>query len=94
MRRDSRELTHAFRSMVAGVVEQRMKAVRAVAAQKTIAMVERFRLVFVPLRPIIVRSREDLSGVCDALVALLDETNALVTPHLPQVVDEDDDDYF
>ena len=83
-----------LRGMTQGVIEQRMKAVRAVAAQKTIAIVERIRLSIVPLRTPIVRSRAELGEVCDALITLLDETNAAVTPHLPKVVEDDDDDYF
>ena len=83
-----------LRGMSQGVIEQRMKAVRAVAAQKTIAMVERIRAAIVPLRSTIVRSRAELGDVCDQLIGLLDETNAAVTPHLPKVVDDDDDDYF
>ena len=74
-----------LRGMSQGVIEQRMKAVRAVAAQKTIAIVERIRLSIATSHADRAPARRAWE-VCDALITLLDETNAAVTPHLPKVV--------
>ena len=84
-----------LRGMAAGVVEQRMKAVRAVAAQKTLTLIERVRTSLVPLRAFFFRSRAQLGETLDELIGLLDECTAQVTPHVPQQRDDDsDDDYF
>ena len=81
--------------MVAGVVEQKMKAVRAVAAQKVVMCIERVRATLGPLRSTFVRARHELGDLLDQLLALLEECSAKVTPHLPQAQDDSsDDDYF
>ena len=81
-------------AMVAGVVEQRMKAVRAVAAQKVLQSIERSRGTLVPLRAAFVRARPELGELLDELLTLLEDCTAKVTPHLPQDAEESDDDYF
>jgi len=80
--------------MVGGVVEQRMKAVRSVAAQKVVQSIEGVRKTLAPLRASIVCARHDLGALVDGLLALLEECTAKVTPHLPQQADESDDEYF
>jgi hypothetical protein len=84
-----------LRGMVSGVVEQRMKAVRAVAAEKTLHLIERMRATLLPLRSTIMAARQQLGQTLDQLLSMLDECNAQVTPHLPQPdLEDDDDDYF
>ena len=84
-----------LRGMAAGVVGQRMKAVRAVAAHKTVTLIERVRSTFTPLRPAVARARQQLGTLLDQLLTLLDECSQQVTPHLPQQAeDSDDEDYF
>ena len=80
--------------MVAGVVEQRMKAVRAVAAQKVIQSIERVREKLGPLRPQFVKAREEIGQLLDELLALLEACSQRVTPHLPQAAEDSDEDYF
>ena len=81
--------------MVGQVTSQRMKAVRATQAQKTINLVEKLRLSLRPLRGAISRARSELLQNLDQLLHLSDECHQQLTPHLPAVKDESsDDEYF
>ena len=86
--------TSTLNGMASGVVEQRMKAVRAVAAQKVEQSVSKVRMTLLPLRPALFRARHELGGLLDELITILDETTQKVTPHLPKEEVSDDEDYF
>ena len=84
-----------LRELVGQVVSQRMKAVRAVAAQKTLSLVERARSSLRPLRGTLSRARGELLELLDQLLQIADQCAEQLTPHLPTAADEDsDDDYF
>jgi len=83
-----------LRGMVSGCVEQRMKAVRAVAAQKATQALERVRLAVTPMRKAFAQARTQLGELIDQLLGLLDELSAAVTPHLPVQEDDSDEDYY
>ena len=84
-----------LQAMATSVVEQRMKAVRAVAAHKTVTLIERVRSTLTPLRPAAARARQQLGTRLEELFTLLDECSQEVTPHLPQQGGgSDDEDYF
>ena len=84
-----------LRAIASSVTEQRMKAIRATAAQKTINLVDRVRSSLRPLRSSLFRARAELLAQYDQLLALIDECTQQVAPHLPSQADEDsDDEYF
>ena len=83
-----------LRAMVAGCTEQRMKAVRAVAAQKIVDFIDRTKTTLPPLRPAFLRARPELGEALDAFLLLLDECTARVVPHLPQTREDSDDEYY
>ena len=80
--------------MASGVIDQRMKAVRAVAAQKVEQSIDKVRTTLMPLRPAFFRASNELGTLFDELLTLLEETSQRVVPHLPKEEDSDDDDYF
>jgi len=83
-----------LRGMVSGCVEQRMKAVRAVAAQKAMQALERVRTVVTPMRKAFIQARAQLGELLDQLLQLLDELSAQVQPHLPAQAEDSDEDYY
>ena len=83
-----------LRGMSSGCIEQRMKAVRSVAAQKAVQSIEKVRTTVTPMRKAFVQARTQLGELLDQLLELLDQVNAAVTPHLPVQAEDSDEDYY
>jgi hypothetical protein len=86
--------TGTLKAMTVGCVEQRMKAVRAVAAQKVLHAIERVRTSLTPMRTAFLRARQQHGELLDELLGQLDECTATVQPHLPTAAEDSDDDYY
>ena len=80
--------------MVAAVTQQRMKGVRAVAAQKTINMVEKVQTSLRPLRATLSRARMELLELLDRMLMEVAKATEEVAAFLPTQAEDSDDDYF
>ena len=87
-------LMATLKGMAAAVTEQRMKAVRAVAAQKFVQSLERVKGAIHQQRAAFGKARHQLVELHKELLDVLDELSDVATPHLPKEAESDDEDYF